>query len=204
MDRHAHWEGVYRTKSTTEVSWYAPHLEDSLRMLTAARAGNGRVIDVGGGASTLVDDLLALGCPSITVLDISEAALAAARTRLGERSRRVNWVAGDITTVTLPPHAFDVWHDRAVFHFLTEASDRAAYRARLQHSLAPGGHVVMATFALDGPQKCSGLPVVRYDAATLQRELGPGFALVEAIEHTHLTPGGNAQRFVLCHFRDER
>lgn len=201
MNRQEHWNSVYRTKSVTEVSWYAAHLEDSLRMIRDAGNESARVIDIGGGASTLVDDLLALGYRDITVLDVSEAALDVVRTRLGARAREVRWAAADVTVADLPPGAFDVWHDRAVFHFLTAEADRRAYVAKLESSLAPTGHVVIGTFALDGPSKCSGLDVVRYDTAGLARELGPGFTLVESVSRTHVTPGGKEQHFVICHFR---
>lgn len=201
MSTKQHWDGVYRNKTTTDVSWYAPHLEQSLRMITDLAPKDARIIDVGAGASTLVDDLLDRGYKNIAVLDISEAALAAARERLGDRANSVRWLGADITSTLLPSESFDLWHDRAVFHFLTARAQRQAYVDNLRKSVVEGGTVVIATFSLDGPTKCSGLEVVRYSAESLGQELGPDFELISSVETTHTTPAGAAQRFVTCQFR---
>jgi len=200
-DTPAHWEQVYRTRQSTDVSWYRPHLERSLAFIeTAAPDRDARVLDVGGGASTLVDDLLARGYRHLSVMDLSEAALRTAADRLGASSDGVVWLHGDVRSVALDPQSVDVWHDRAVFHFLTDAADRTAYVKQLQRALKPQGHLIIATFALDGPQRCSGLPVVRYDAAGLQQVVGDAFELVKTTADAHVTPGGNVQSFVYCHF----
>ena len=197
-----HWEQVYRTRQSDQVSWYRAHLERSLAWITAAApARDARILDVGGGASTLVDDLLALGYDHVAVLDLSAAALATARARLGTAGERVDWRCGDVCTVALESAGFDVWHDRAVFHFLTRADERAAYRRQVEHALKPGGQFVIATFAPDGPERCSSLPVVRYDAAGLQQMFGNGFGLLEQTEERHETPGGHLQPFAWCRFR---
>jgi 2-polyprenyl-3-methyl-5-hydroxy-6-metoxy-1,4-benzoquinol methylase len=198
MTNREHWEKIYGTHPPDGVSWYAPHLVESLRLIREVAAPHAAVIDVGGGASTLVDDLVDAGFSHVTVLDISESALAISRARLGERAASVNWVHADITTADLPAAAYDVWHDRAVFHFLTAQADREAYVAALERSLRPGGSVVIGTFALGGPARCSGLDVVRYDASGLQRALGSHFSLTAATEQTHMTPDGRAQEFVIC------
>lgn len=200
MNRHKHWEHVYRSRRPTEVSWYSPHLEDSLRLIRKVSTPVSSIIDVGGGSSTLVDDLLLAGYHQITVLDISETALAFVRSRLGERGKRVTWVQADVTSVTLPAATYDVWHDRAVFHFLTQESDREAYMGTLNRTLKKGGHVVIGAFSLSGPDKCSGLDVVKYDIAGLQRELGMEYSLTASEELMHVTPGGKQQPFVLCRF----
>jgi 2-polyprenyl-3-methyl-5-hydroxy-6-metoxy-1,4-benzoquinol methylase len=200
MDRREHWENVYRTKQPTEMSWYSPHLQDSLRLIREVAPPASRIIDVGGGASTLVDDLLDAGYAKLTVLDISEAALDSARARLKDRATSVTWRCADVTAERLPGVTYDVWHDRAVFHFLTDESDRRAYVRTLRRALSPSGHVVIGTFALNGPERCSGLDVVRYDAIGLQRELGEDFVLTASEEPVHVTPAGKEQRFVLCRF----
>lgn len=156
---------------------------------------------MGGGASTLVDDFVAEAYADVTVLDLSSAALAAARQRLGSYAESVYWMVGDITAMQLPVHRFDVWHDRAVFHFLTDARDRQAYVEQVMRSVRPSGHVIVATFAEDGPEKCSGLPVVRYQPASLHAEFGHAFALVGHEKETHHTPFGTDQRFVYCYCR---
>ncbi len=201
MSMENHWESVYRSKGTMEVSWYAPHLEHSLRMITDAAPKEARLIDVGGGASTLVDDLLNLGYENVSVLDISAAALGVARERLGERADSVQWLDADITSSRLPEDAFDLWHDRAVFHFLTDKAQRESYVDNLRRSVVVGGTVIIATFSLAGPTRCSGLEVVRYGAETLAQELGPDFELLSSVETTHTTPAGAAQRFITCQFR---
>lgn len=202
MQRKDHWEHVYSTRSTTGVSWFQQHAEQSMGLI--AKTGvplNASIIDVGGGASTLVDDLLAKGYSALTVLDLSPAALDAAQARLGSAASRVNWIEGDITEIELPAHAFDVWHDRAVFHFLMTAEQREAYVRAVLHAVRPGGHVIISTFAEDGPQQCSGLPVMRYDAQTLHAEFGPPFELVSHEREAHRTPAGNTQQFIYCYCR---
>lgn len=187
--RHAHWENVYQTKGEREVSWFQESPAISLDLIRATGVeADTSIIDIGGGASRLVDALLEAGFADITVLDLSEKALAAAKARLGARSAAVTWVAADITA-WLPPQSYGLWHDRAAFHFLTDANDRAAYVRRLLQAVGPGGHVIIGTFALDGPERCSGLPVVRYDAASLGKVLGPSFELIESRDQAHHTPG---------------
>jgi 2-polyprenyl-3-methyl-5-hydroxy-6-metoxy-1,4-benzoquinol methylase len=197
-----HWDAVYSSKRTNSVSWFEEHAEVSLRLIRATGVpADGSIIDVGGGASTLVDDLLADGFRNLTVLDLSGAALVAAQRRLGSLAAAVCWREADITQTALPTHAYDVWHDRAVFHFLTRPEARAAYVDNMRRSLKPGGHVVIATFGPQGPKRCSGLPVCRYDAAMLSKELGGGFALVESLLNVHQTPAGASQQFLYCRFR---
>jgi SAM-dependent methyltransferase len=193
--RRDHWDTVYAGKPETAVSWYQPHAERSLQLIRAAPGGrDAAVIDVGGGASTLVDDLLADGYRDVTVLDISESALSRAKARLGARAGDVGWIVADITNWA-PPRTWTVWHDRAVFHFLTEKGQQDAYIAALKSATDRGATVIVATFALDGPERCSGLPVQRYDAATLMVRLGNDFRLVSASTERHVTPGGVEQRF---------
>lgn len=201
-DRQAHWAAVYTEKSPDAVSWFVPHLDQSLAFLEQLELPRtARIIDVGGGASTLVDDLLARGYERPTVLDLAAPALAAAQARLGAAANAVDWIAADITTAALPPATFDLWHDRAVFHFLTTAVARAAYVARLRHALRPGGAVILATFAADGPLKCSGLPVARYDAAAQRAALGAGFDRLADVHCLHHTPWGSTQAFQYGLFR---
>lgn len=204
MQSKAHWEQVYTSQPATGVSWFQEHAQRSVQLIR--RTGIVRdapIIDVGGGASTLVDDLLAAGHSKLTVLDLSEAALSAARQRLGERAQRVDWRLGDITQVELPRHAYALWHDRAVFHFLTTREEREAYVAAVLHAVKPGGHVIVATFAEDGPLKCSGLPVMRYSADGLHAEFGAPFALLQQEGEEHHTPRGTVQKFVYCLCRRE-
>ncbi|AGK48856.1 methyltransferase domain protein [Burkholderia thailandensis MSMB121] len=202
MDSKQHWEAVYRTKAADALSWYRPHLDTSLRLIDRFAPGLGaNIIDVGGGESTLVDDLLARGYEHVTVADVSSVALDVARRRLGDAASRVQWMDADITQADLPANEYDVWHDRAVFHFLTERAPRRAYVERLSASLKSGGCVVIATFGPAGPARCSGLDVVRYGPDELSRELGAGFALVEASYETHRTPADAAQQFLYCVFR---
>lgn len=199
MDPKAHWENVYTRKAATEVSWYQPHAERSLALIRRITGGLPfRLIDVGGGASTLVDDLLELPAGDLSVLDLSEAALDVARGRLGASAARVHWIAGDVTTAALPAQAYDLWHDRAVFHFLTEPAQRAAYVAQVRHAVRPGGHVIVAAFGPEGPLQCSGLPVVRYAPGALHAQFGGAFELIEHETEVHHTPGGAVQPFVYC------
>ena len=198
----AHWNNVYATKPTDRVSWYQPHAEASLALIASAGLPpEAAIIDIGGGASTLVDDLLQAGYRNVSVLDIAAVALQKNRDRLGDAAARVHWIEGDITRMAFPDNAFDLWHDRAVFHFLTEAVDRQAYVRAASHAIKPGGHLIVATFAEDGPQQCSGLPVARYSAAALHAEFSQAFRLLETRYETHQTPFATAQRFVYCHWR---
>lgn len=192
---------IYREKSPNEVSWYRSHLEKSLELILQTGIDKkAPIIDVGGGTSTLVDDLLANGFECITVMDTSSQALDISKTRLGKQAAKVIWMEGDITCVGLLPHAYDLWHDRAVFHFLTCPEDRRKYVDRLSQSLKPDGHVIVATFGLNGPSRCSGLDVVRYSPEGLLTELGQDFSLIESFEEDHKTPGGTLQQFIYCHF----
>jgi SAM-dependent methyltransferase len=199
MDPKAHWEHVYTSRSAQQVSWFQPHAERSLALIEGIAQGRHcRVIDVGGGASTLVDDLLARRHFELTVLDLSEAALDVARQRLGADAQRVQWLVGDVTQAPLPAQAYDIWHDRAVFHFLTEPAQRAAYVAQVRHAVRPGGHVIVAAFGPDGPLQCSGLPVMRYAPDALHAQFGGAFELIEHQTEAHHTPGGVVQQFVYC------
>ncbi len=198
--RRAHWESVYAAKGEKDVSWYQENPALSLDLIAAVRATpQTTIIDVGGGASRLVDSLLAKGFHAITVLDLSAAALEAAKSRLGAQAAKVRWIAAD-ATVWEPTEVYDLWHDRAAFHFLTEEQDRAAYVDRMKRALRGGGHAIIATFAPDGPERCSGLPVMRYDAESLGRTLGKGFELIETRRQSHSTPRGAIQSFQFCAF----
>lgn len=200
-DQSTHWENVYATKGEAEVSWFQDSPEISLAMIRAASPDHdAAIIDIGGGASRLVDALLQGGYRDVAVLDLSANALDAAKKRIGAAAAAVDWIVADATTWR-PAKIYDVWHDRAAFHFLTEPRDRAAYVERLRSAVAPGGHVIMATFAPDGPEKCSGLPVQRHDSASLAAELGPEFELVETRSETHHTPWNSTQAFQFSRFR---
>ncbi len=202
MQSKSHWESVYINKAATQVSWFQEHAEKSLQLITQHRPPPAAsVIDVGGGASTLVDDLLDAGYRQVSVLDLSGAAIATARTRLGDRATQVQWLEADVLTAVLPAEAFDVWHDRAVFHFLTSAEERETYVRQVLHAVKPGGMVIVATFAEDGPTQCSGLPVMRYSASGLHDEFGAPFELLGHEKETHHTPAGNEQKFVYCFCR---
>jgi SAM-dependent methyltransferase len=204
MEAKKHWEQVYSTKATDAVSWFQPHAATSLRLITDFGVpANAPIIDVGGGASTLVDDLLDNGYGDVTVLDLSATALAAARARLGERAGRVRWREGDICIANLPEHGFQVWHDRAVFHFLTAPEQREAYVRQVFHAVRPGGLVIVATFAEDGPDRCSGLPVMRYGPAELHSQFGETFRLLGHEREVHRTPAGGEQKFIYCYCRRE-
>lgn len=199
VDRHQHWEGVYRNKAVDEVSWFQPHAASSLRLIEGCADKDAHIIDVGGGASVLVDGLLDAGYRNLTVLDLAEAALAASRTRLGVRAQSVQWIAGDITQVALPAAHYDVWHDRAVFHFLTDPADRARYVEQVLKSVKPGGHVIVAAFGPGGPLQCSGLDVVRYTPDALHAEFGAPFHVLGHETEIHQTPAGKEQEFVYCY-----
>lgn len=199
--RQSHWDEIYRARDPDEVSWYQARPELSLELIAAANvAKDAAIVDVGGGASNLVDALVAAGYGDLTVMDISEAALERARARLGAAARDIAWIAADVTQWS-PPRRYALWHDRAVFHFLVEAEDRSAYVAALERGLAPGGHLIIATFALNGPAQCSGLPVMRYDTKAMARELGADFELVGTQTEDHVTPGGVTQSFLYQHYR---
>jgi ubiquinone/menaquinone biosynthesis C-methylase UbiE len=192
-----HWDRVYQTKAATEVSWYRAHLDTSLGFIEQVAPGRpSAIIDVGGGESTLVDDLLQRGYGDVTVLDISSTALEATRARLGQNAQMIHWVCGDVTTVDLPEARYDVWHDRAAFHFLTNPDQRAAYVTQVARGVRAGGHVIVGTFGPDGPLQCSGLDIVRYDADRLKAEFGARFQRVRHLEEIHRTPMGRAQQFV--------
>ncbi len=202
MNRREHWDRVYRTRTPESVSWYQRRPDVSLALIAASGIEkNAGLIDVGGGASALVDHLLDLGYSNLAVLDVSGAALGASRLRLGARAAVIEWFEADATTFE-PPHRFALWHDRAAFHFLTSAADRSGYVATLRKTLKPGGTVIIATFAPDGPPKCSGLDVVRYDERSIAAELGVEFELREVRRETHVTPGKTEQQF--SYFRFER
>ena len=200
MSTKEHWERVYDTSDPTEVGWYQAHPEISLKLIASVGLGKEcSILDVGGGASLLVDELLDLGYENLTVVDISVAALEHAKSRLGERARLVTWVDADITRLP-PTNQFDLWHDRAVFHFLTDARARREYVEVLNRALSAGGHLVIGTFALNAPPKCSGLPVVRYSEQSLSETLGKSFELREVANETHVTPSGKEQEYLFLRF----
>jgi len=203
MTEHAqqHWESIYTNKPPQQWSWFREHLESSLSWIERTLPERtAPILDVGAGASTLVDDLLARGYRDITVLDISRAALDLSRQRLGGASSAVQWICADILQAPLPTQRYALWHDRALFHFLTQASQRQAYVRQLRQALRPGGHLLISTFSLHGPQQCSGLDVVRYDAASLSAELGPSLRLEQSWMEEHQTPAGRIQPFFAAHF----
>lgn len=198
--REAHWNAVYTEKADTEVSWFEQAPETSLALIGDTGVGTAAaIIDIGGGSSRLVDAMLQEGYRDVTVLDVSERALDNAKARLGERAAQVAWIVADITAWT-PDRQYDVWHDRAAFHFLTDAADRRAYVATLTHALHSGGHAIIGTFALDGPERCSGLPIVRFSPAILAEELGPSFGRVAETRYEHRTPAGRVQCFQFTRF----
>jgi 2-polyprenyl-3-methyl-5-hydroxy-6-metoxy-1,4-benzoquinol methylase len=201
MSRQHHWETVYGTRTEEKLSWHQDTPAISLEMMRETGITSASsVIDIGGGTSRIVDSLLAMGLRDISVLDLSQNALTAAQRRLGDSAATVNWIAADITSWRAG-RQFDLWHDRAVFHFLTDPADRAAYIATLTDSLAAGSHAIIASFALDGPEKCSGLPVQRYSPQTLVETLGPRFTLLAHRAHLHHTPWGAVQSFQFSLFR---
>lgn len=202
MNKQEHWENVYQTKGRDEVSWFREHLDTSLQMITNTGVSkDAAIIDVGGGNSNLVDDLLDHGFADVSVLDISSKAITDSKERLGRKAENVNWYVADITDVELPENHFDVWHDRAVFHFLIDADDRRKYVELVLRSLNHGGHIIVASFSLDGPTKCSGLDVMRYSPDSMHDEFGSSFQLVESFGETHNTPFGTTQDFVYCYCR---
>ena len=202
METKRHWENVYTTKAPDAVSWYRRHLETSLALIErAADARESSIIDVGGGESTLVDDLLLHGYKNLTVLDVSQTAIEVTRKRLGSAAEHVRWLVGDIVEIGLEQHAYDLWHDRAVFHFLTTPERRLAYVRQVTRAVKSGGHVIVSTFGPEGPAKCSGLEVMRYDAESLHGEFGGQFRLVESSKELHQTPFGTTQQFLYCYCR---
>lgn len=199
METRQHWEAVYGAKTPDAVSWYAPHLTESLFYIQRTGLPNSAaVIDVGGGEATLVDDLLDAGYGDVTVLDISAKALKVARQRLGDRADQVEWLVADVLKHDFAPQSIGIWHDRAVFHFLTDEVQRRRYVQQVLQALRPGGYVIVGTFGPEGPSQCSGLPVARYDADELHGQFGHRFRLVESRIDVHTTPWGAAQQFVYC------
>ena len=202
MNQKDHWEQVYSDNQTKKLGWYAPHLQTSLSWIKALELdAEAPIIDVGGGASTLVGDLLGANYRSITVLDISARALSSVKAILGKNAELVNWFEGDITLLELPSQYYALWHDRAVFHFLTEPDLLRRYRDQLTKALQPGGHLIIGTFAPEAPPRCSGLPVQRYSREQLEITLGEGFELKQHKQELHVTPGGVEQMYLYCHFR---
>jgi 2-polyprenyl-3-methyl-5-hydroxy-6-metoxy-1,4-benzoquinol methylase len=201
VGRQAHWENVYTTRGEKEVSWYQESPAPSLELIAlAGLSREASIIDIGGGASRLVDALVERNIRRITVLDLSAAALRAAKQRLDDKAANVRWEIADVTKWE-PSQTYDLWHDRAAFHFLTDPADQSAYVDRLRKAVKPGGYVIIGTFALDGPERCSGLPIVRHDMASLSALLGTDFKLIDARRHDHATPWGALQRFQFCTFR---
>jgi SAM-dependent methyltransferase len=199
MRAREHWEAVYESKEPSQVSWYRPHLEHSLRFIEEARLDrDAAIIDIGGGASTLVDDLVARGYRNVSVLDVSSKAMESAQARLGEGAAAVRWLLADITQAELPCQAFDFWHDRAVFHFLRDEEERRRYVSGVRQSVKPGGHILVATFGPEGPTRCSGLEVMRYGPEELHAAFGAGFQKVGSLTEVHSTPWGAQQQFVYC------
>ena len=207
MNQKDHWDRIYKTKGPHQLSWYQPHLEKSLALIDLAMgratSSSAAIVDIGGGESTLVDDLLARGYRNVTVLDISRTAIEETKERLRESAKHVQWLVADVTKAELPRNAYDVWHDRAVFHFLTGNDQRLAYVRNVMKSVKPGGHVIVSTFGPEGPTKCSGLDAVRYDAESLHDQFGTRFRLVESSEELHGTPSGATQQFLYCYCRLE-
>jgi SAM-dependent methyltransferase len=202
MDRKEHWEDVYSSKPPERLGWYEPQLETSLSWVRELGLDmDASIIDVGGGASTLIDNLLDDGYRSVTILDISNTALALSQARLGEKAAPVSWLVGDITQVELPARRFDLWHDRAVFHFLTAPEQQQMYRQNLLDTLKTDGHLIIGTFAPEAPPTCSGLPVQRYDHERLAETFGVEFELIDHHKEMHVTPGGVQQMYLYCHFQ---
>lgn len=202
MNEKDHWENVYRSKKSNEVSWFQPHASMSLKLIRKLEPNLGsRILDVGGGASMLVDDLLALGYFNLSVLDISSLALEVAKERLAQKADEVHWMVEDVTKLNIPKHSVDVWHDRAVFHFLKDGEQKESYVNAVLNAVKPEGHVIVSTFSVDGPEKCSGLPVHRYDAESLHGQFGEPFVLLGHEYENHQTPFGTDQQFIYCYCR---
>ena len=199
MSREKHWDTIYRNRLPTAVSWYQPEARLSLELIQrVAPELDAPVLDVGGGASTLVDGLLSAGYGDVTVLDLAPAALARAQERLGNRAAQAKWIVADVLDAPLPTASCAVWHDRAVFHFLTDARDRARYVAQVERVVRPAGHAIVASFGPDGPARCSGLDVMRYSSEGLHAEFGAAFRLLDSAREDHRTPDGSVQAFVYC------
>ena len=204
MNTGKHWEDIYRKKAPDAVSWYRQHLDTSLAFIKRVAPETGlSIIDVGAGEATLVDDLLAAGYRNTTVLDVSQTAIDVTKKRIGDAAERVHWIVADILNCELPANAYDVWHDRAVFHFLTSIEQRAAYVRQVARAVKPGGHVLVGTFGPEGPTQCSGLDVVRYDADSLHAEFGARFRKMDSVKEMHDTPFGTTQQFLYCLCRVE-
>lgn len=204
MDNKQHWDTVYGSKAPDTVSWYTPHLETSLNLIHQASTDKRTaIIDIGGGESTLVDDLLFEGYKDVSVLDISQKAIDVARARIGKQANKVYWYCADITQATLPQGYFDVWHDRAVFHFLIGEAQRVRYVEQVMRSVKHGGYVIMSTFGPEGPEKCSDLDVIRYDSVNLHAQFGKTFKLINSSTELHQTPMGTTQQFLYCFCRME-
>ena len=202
MDRQSHWQSVYQTRKPTDVGWHQAHLRASLELiLQLALPKTAHILDAGAGDSTLVDDLLANGYSHISLLDISSVALERVKARLGPNTENITWIESDITQVVLPPHAYDLWHDRALFHFLTDDQARFRYVESARLALKPGGYMIVATFAQDGPIRCSGLDTQRYSPEALCLEFGEDFKLIRSLPETHHTPSGSEQKFSYCLFK---
>ena len=202
FNRKSHWESIYAKTIPTEVGWYQVEPALSLELIASTGVGHtDKIIDVGGGASVLVDKLLCQGFQDLTVLDVSSKALDYAKERLGSEAEAVKWIEADVTKFELP-EKYDLWHDRAVFHFLTEENDRKKYVQNMEEALNPGGHVIIAAFSIDGPLKCSGLNVERYSPEKMKNELGDSFELVKATDEGHMTPGGKEQEYTYCYFKN--
>ena len=202
MDKKQHWQYVYENKSAQEVSWFQAHATTSLKLIEQANTSKGSaIVDIGGGASTLVDDLLVAGYKNISVFDLSSSALNVSKKRLGALAENIQWQVGDITQVDFPTNSIDLWHDRAVFHFLINDADRNKYLSTLKNALKVNGYVIFATFAKDGPEKCSGLPVQRYTSKELSLLCGNDFKLVNEHFQVHKTPFESSQNFVYCLFK---
>lgn len=199
VDLKSHWETVYATKDSQEVSWFEEMPAASLALIDAVKNSPHSVIDVGGGASRLAGILLERG-DDVAVLDLSSGALDVVKARLGEAAHKIEWIVADVTTWR-PERKYDVWHDRAAFHFLNKPDEQRAYAATLRAALTSGGATIIGTFALDGPERCSGLPITRHDAASIAAVLGPDFKLIDEQPHDHATPGGSVQRFQFSTFQ---
>ncbi len=200
MNTQAHWQNVYATKNHEKVSWYSPHLRLSHQLIAQYGKKTSRIIDVGAGASTLVDDLHGDGFSELIVLDIAAPALQLAQERLGSSAKSIEWVVADLGSQSLDLAPVQIWHDRAVFHFMTTTETQSTYLKNLQSTLLPGGAAILSTFSLSGPEKCSGFAVKQYDASSLSETLGPDFDLVFSQESTHTTPFDSSQNFITCVF----
>lgn len=195
MDRQQHWETVYRTKADADLSWFQAAPQTSIALIRALQPAPASAIDIGAGQSALAGQMLDAGIPDVAVLDIAPAAIERAKARLGSRAERVRWITADVLEAN-DLGTFDLWHDRAVFHFLTDPHDRERYIQAAARTVQPGGHAIIATFAPTGPERCSGLPVQRYDAAALAAEFAPAFTLTTSTTETHATPWGKTQDFI--------